>query len=359
MLKTGIMTTGLTLLAMALSACAGTMQGTKTHAIDADGVPILALKDVAEKLNLTYKESDFWGDRELSSGIGHFFVVRKDYPSSYWFNTRMRTVEFPHIVYDDVRHDLLIPLGMYNDMCLDMGRPELRLDRQGVTVQRPHKDAVKLDVPEVVAHAPNARKANNVAGILSGTMIVLDAGHGGKDPGAVAANGTYEKTIALKATLKTRDLLEALGATVLLTRDDDRYIELQERAEIANRNSADLFISIHANAAANADAHGIETLYRKEGDRGTRSHSLASLINAGAVEATAARSRGAKADVRDVRVLKSTKMEAVLVELGFLTNTGERSKLEQDAYLDKLAQGIAKGVVQYVQGKSPALVSAK
>ena len=92
--------------------------------------------------------------------------------------------------------------------------------------------------------------------------IVLDPGHGGKDPGAVGYSGTYEKDLVLQIALKLKKKLEKeLDVEVLLTRDIDKFVSLQERTEFANSNNADLFVSIHINAHNNAQAHGIEVYY--------------------------------------------------------------------------------------------------
>src|SRR5690606_7723203 len=100
--------------------------------------------------------------------------------------------------------------------------------------------------------------------------IVVDAGHGGRDPGAIGATGTREKDVVLDAALKLRDALESRGQyRVALTRDSDRYVELEDRVRFARAQHADLFISIHADSHANREASGasVYTLSERGADR--------------------------------------------------------------------------------------------
>ena len=92
-------------------------------------------------------------------------------------------------------------------------------------------------------------------------IVVIDPGHGGKDPGAISPNKNYEKTVVLKVSLLLGELIEKEfpDVEVVFTRDDDRFIGLAKRAKIANELGADLFISVHANAVDNSSANGFET----------------------------------------------------------------------------------------------------
>lgn len=171
--------------------------------------------------------------------------------------------------------------------------------------------------------------------------VVLDAGHGGDDPGATVG-GVYEKDINLAITLRVRELLEADGElTVLLTRGEDVFISLTDRAAYANEAGADLFVSIHANALENNDSFsGIYTFYhpQKRSDQ-----ALARTIQSAAAEAAGGIDRGVRGE--DYAVLRETTMSAVLVETGFMTCPEELARLTDAAYQDRLAAGIAQGIL--------------
>src|SRR5690606_36001676 len=158
----------------------------------------------------------------------------------YWYNAHSRTVEFPHIAYNDAEDELYIPQGMFNSMAKDLGL----YDRQigGLKVARPFKDQVVLNVPKIevapVAVPATSKAAPSATGTLKVMMIVVEAGHGGKDPCGIGVNDIYEKEIALSVALKVQKQLEALGAKVVMTRSTDVFLELEERSSLANNSNA-------------------------------------------------------------------------------------------------------------------------
>jgi len=336
-----------------LTGCAATIPPVHTDPTDVSEQRMIPLSEVAATLGLEMREGGFIGMQVLSDARGNEAVIYRKEPTVYRFNLMARAVEFPYVQYTD-DEELYIPVGMFNSLCRDFGRIDALITGQGTRVDRPFKDAVKLNAPDPsTITRPTAAKpatqtpAKAMSNTLSGLIIVVDAGHGGKDPGGVGVGGIYEKDIALSTSLKVKKLLEGLGASVIMTRSDDTFIELAERAEIANRRNADMFISIHANMASNESASGIETWYSAEAVRGTLSSSLADSVNKAMVANTKAVDRGPRADQRGLRVLRSTNMPAVLVELGFMSNAGEAKKLTDAKYQDKLAAGIVKGIREY------------
>lgn len=171
-------------------------------------------------------------------------------------------------------------------------------------------------------------------------IIVIDPGHGGKDPGATTKIGVYEKDIALAVALKVGALLK--DYEVVYTREEDVYVGLAERALIANQVSADLFVSVHCNSAPNASANGMEVYVHT-------THSAASTRAAHAIydrllPASGLRGRGVKAN--DYAVLRETSMPAVLVELGFVSNEGDRAKLISEGWQDRAAEAIVAGIME-------------
>ena len=195
-------------------------------------------------------------------------------------------------------------------------------------------------------HKTYLRLKNNSGSAVKGRIIVLDAGHGGKDPGAVS-NGAQEKTVALNVTKKLKALLEAKGATVYLTRSGDTYPELSERVTYAKNKNAEMFISIHANSAT-ASANGTETFYSISNNANTlEDQVLARYINEEIVENADMRDRGIKS--ADYYVIKNLVMPAVLVELGFISNDSDRAKLVSDKYQTIYAESIYNGIMRYYQ----------
>lgn len=173
-------------------------------------------------------------------------------------------------------------------------------------------------------------------------LICIDAGHGGTDPGAV--NGKYfEKTAALEIAKKIGALLERAGAKIMYTRTADKKLELGERCRIANKAKADYFISIHLNSSVKESANGIETFaYTTVGT----AHKLAKVVQKELVAATGARDRGAKA--ANFQVLRDTKMPAILIETGFISNNTECSNLFKASYQDSIAKAVAKAVAEFL-----------
>lgn len=171
-------------------------------------------------------------------------------------------------------------------------------------------------------------------------LIVIDAGHGGKDPGAIGTNTKVkEKDINLKVALKLDKKLRELGFRTILTRSTDEFIDLYERAGIANRNNADAFISIHFNANGKSSVAGIQTLYcpaydgtAKEGDQYPFAKAIQDALLSGL-------NRVDKEIIRrpDLVVVRETNMVAALAELGFLTNPAEEKLIITDEYHEKAA----------------------
>ncbi len=181
-------------------------------------------------------------------------------------------------------------------------------------------------------------------------VIVIDPGHGGKDLGTHSKQPRYrEKELTLTTAKLVANVLQKLGYRVLFTRTTDLFVGLDERAIFANKESADLFVSIHFNSAPNKQAHGIEVYFydipSDDPERPKSSKKLAQATMDGIVHLTQAASRGVRHG--NFAVIRETKMPAILVECGFLTNEEEMAKLLSKEYLKQLARGIAQGVHTY------------
>lgn len=216
-------------------------------------------------------------------------------------------------------------------------------------------------------------------------VVVIDPGHGGKDPGAIGVGGIQEKAIVLRTSTRVAERLRARNYRVVMTRSDDRFLSLEERTIVANRENADLFVSIHANAAANPQAHGVETYHlaratdRRSAEVAARENAttqsdvdaleellsalrftskqnvssvLAKFVQDSIVGRLAPRYKPFRAiGVKGAPfyVLIGTDMAAVLVEIGFVTNPMESKRLQDSKYLDDLAAGIVEGIEEYLK----------
>ena len=178
------------------------------------------------------------------------------------------------------------------------------------------------------------------------SCIVLDAGHGGTDPGTLWED-IYEKDINLAITKKVKKTLEEAGYQVVMTRDGDDRTVLKERVQVAEKNNTAVFVSIHQNALENnTSTKGIQIFYNKYSNR--YSKALAESIHTNLLDATGAEDRGNKED-DELYVLNHTTVPACLVETGFLTSKEERKLLLDEEYQQKLAEGIAKGIIEFLE----------
>jgi len=186
--------------------------------------------------------------------------------------------------------------------------------------------------------------------VLNGRVIILDPGHGGSNPGAVA-NDSREADNNLAVGLKLRDILTAAGAKVVMTRDSDRTVapegnslrrELQARVDIAEANNADIFVSLHSNENEDSSISGATSYYSSD-----KSRHLAEMVQHAVVKATQAEDRGILQD--NFYVLRSTSMPSTLIEMGFVSNPAEAARLNSDSYRTTIAQGIFNGITKYFQ----------
>ena len=223
----------------------------------------------------------------------------------------------------------------------------------------PAKAEVALS-PDAQEDERDARRVSSQEA-LEAPLVLVDAGHGGHDGGAVA-NGSIEKDLTLAIAKRLRAQLEADGLRVVMVRDRDEFLELEERAALTAKHKANAFVSVHINTeGAGTTAQGIETYFagtpslsamRKSGLKTTDSGSseqFANVVQRSVCAATNAEDRGARN--RDYIVIAQAVCPAVLVECGFLTHSAEAGRLKDAAHQEKLARGIATGVKIFLQGR--------
>lgn len=227
----------------------------------------------------------------------------------------------------------------------------------GVVSQRPNQIALQLQ-PKAGVNPPGQRSGSSSSAALppqnstqiqarrvqdGRVVIVIDPGHGGSDPGAIGLGGLRETDVVLDISLKLSQILEQNGIQVIMTRQDERTIDLAPRTQLANRVNADLFVSIHANAVGSGrtEVNGVETYYYQSGNL------LAQYIQNSILQTMRMNNRG----VKQARfyVLRNTQMPAVLVEVGFVTGSYDAQILANPDERTRMAEAIARGILQYIQ----------
>ncbi len=245
-----------------------------------------------------------------------------------------------------------------------------------INTLKPHSSTQKIQTPSATTVLKKKTKK----------IVVLDPGHGGKDPGAISRSGKYEKHITLAMAKETREYLEDAGYTVVLTRSTDKAIPLRRRYQIAHEADGDLFISIHADSAKNKSARGLSVYTISERASDKEAAALAErenkadillgldlsdynpdvsniLIDLAKIDTMNKSATYAKQLVKEMKqettllpnahrfagfaVLKSTNIPSVLLELGYLSNPREDKLLQKKSYRRKLARALVRAVNKY------------
>lgn len=288
---------------------------------------------------------------------------------------------------ENIKDYKIFPLSEPSRLVIDVrGERPTEISRlEPVISAKPEKTAEakkEEPAPAVVEKKVHPVKRPSISKIR---RIVVDPGHGGHDSGAVGPNGVREKDVVLAIGLKLRELLrDELGLDVVMTRSTDVFIPLEERTAIANKVNADLFVSVHANAALNRSASGIETYYLNLA-KTEKAAQLAAKENGTSLEkvsvlqailfdlmanyklndsahlaeevqkAVHKKIRGQHGDVKNLGVkqgpfyvLVGATMPSILVETAFVSNVTEETRLKDPAYQAATAEGIMEGVRAYI-----------
>ncbi|MCD8391390.1 MAG: N-acetylmuramoyl-L-alanine amidase [Firmicutes bacterium] len=196
----------------------------------------------------------------------------------------------------------------------------------------------------------------------SAPCVVVDAGHGAPDGGAVGVGGVEEKDINLAIALKLREVLEGKGIKVIMTREGDSGIwdddagtirekkisDMQNRLEIIKNSGADLFLSIHMNSYTNQSASGLRVFYDKQHPEG---EALSELIQQSIAEVTGAYTSAVKTADEKLFLMKNPVMPSILIECGFISNAEEEKKLQDEEYQSEIAWAIAESVEKFLIGE--------
>ena len=261
----------------------------------------------------------------------------------------------------------------YSIFSLDSGKPRIVMDFGGSStgnVTKPPRDqgiavppALPSETDEDEEEEEDAqdsgtrdqldRDLDAITG-MKGRKIAIDPGHGGSDSGAIGPTGIMEKSVTLRVSRELKRLLEAEGATVILTRTGDTEVsskgasatsveELEARCEIANKAKADIFLSIHADAFTNREVKGTTVYYYTKGTQ--QSKSLADNVRSALIDSIGTIDRGTQTS--NFYVVKHTDMPAILVEISFISNPDEEKMMNSAEGVKKIAQGIADGIADY------------
>ncbi len=186
---------------------------------------------------------------------------------------------------------------------------------------------------------------------LAGRVIAIDPGHGGSDPGAIGPTGLKEKDVTLDISLKLARLLKESGAWVVLTRNDDEFVDLYQRTDIAQQEGADVFLSIHINANVSSDKNGTSTYYRRDtgsfppGVEQADNRRLAGLVQSELLQTLGRRSLGVLQ--ANFVVLSTSTVPAALAEVAFMSNPEEEQMLQQESVRIKVAEALALALNNY------------
>lgn len=257
------------------------------------------------------------------------------------------------------------------------------------TLILPYGIASLLPKPvEKSAYQNNTDSWFSLEKINTNITVIIDPGHGGHDPGAIGRRGLKEKDVNLKVGLYIKKILRKSNINVVMTRQNDKFLTLQQRAHIANQTRNSIFISIHANSATSRSAYGIESFVLadrvsnysrsrkaaakynvKKSNRMLYGHgkrtaldkicrearrdsiTLARKIQHETIKASRDKNRGVRKE--NLHVLRESYFApAVLVEVGFLSNQTSERKLKSSSYQRKIAYGISKGIINYLKSQN-------
>lgn len=308
---------------------------------------------------------------------GERYVSVYNFCQAYALNWEWNSVSH-HVFFDSPR--LTISLHCGSSIALINGNVEYLVTP---VIFKKSNIIIPLELAKVVDDYSVARVQET--GKLKLKTIVIDPGHGGKDPGAIGRGGLQEKQVTLDVALKLKRLLETEGLKVVMTREGDNFISLWKRAHIANNCKADFFISIHVNASRSQSPQGFEAYCLSEAvddearavaavensavdleesnlamhnttsdialwesyfsEHRAQSLQLANMLCERAAEDLNVKNRGVK--TARFYVLKGVRLPAVLVEIGFVSNLAEERKLKNPEYRKQVASVLAAAILQY------------
>ncbi len=289
----------------------------------------------------------FWQDKEKYVALRDLAAFYQADLSGPTFHRITLQNRWQHLVFKVDSRELLangVLLWLHEPVALVRGRWAVR-----------EVDATRVVDPLI--------RPEHYLGAVGSRVVVIDPGHGGQDTGARSARGLEEKRVVLDIARRLRTHLTAAGVKVYMTRESDRFVELEERGRRARRWGGDVFISIHLNSAGSGQAAGTESFalaavgYSSTGgglsnlsQSGNRFEGANAMLSYQVHKALTAKVASTDRGVKRSRflVLKEAPCPAVLVECGFVSNKREEERLLTEAYRESIAQGLARGTLNYL-----------
>jgi len=323
---------------------------------------------------VSYKQSVLSNPTRVVLDVQNAWVVpeaKKDITIDSPLVSRVRVAQFDAATVRVVV-ETSVKKGGWKIFALDGEKPRIVMDfgaaPTGTNQAKPAQEAKKPAPPvqtdeteeddEEVVESPHDsdqldRDLSAITG-MKGRRIAIDPGHGGSDSGAIGPTGIMEKSVTMRVSRELKRLLEAEGATVILTRTGDTEVsekgasatsveELQARCDVANQAKADIFLSIHADAFTNREVKGTTAYYYAQGTK--QSKQLADSVRTALIDAIGTVDRGTQSC--NFYVVKHTDMPAILVEISFISNPDEEKMMNSETGIKKIAQGIADGIADY------------
>lgn len=310
--------------------------------------------------NILIARKDRLQDVSLYSSTTDISSVTTEFHKEYRSQVDKLNIEFTDpIVHSLKRNDNSFELNLYNvnSNQLAMLTSKLKssslknvitdkISHDGISILIPAKDNTTFDCVENLTATKLVLTIKNPIAVdlskknLSKKVVVIDAGHGGSDPGAVREN-VEEKVLTIKISDLIAERLKDQGALVYMTRCDDTFVSLNDRVEYSNKIKPDIFVSVHINASEKSDINGIETHYYKDD-----SIDFAKDIHKAMVSKIDANNRGVLKS--RFYVIKNTDAPSVLLELGFISNEEERNLLLTNQRQEDLADAVTEGIINYL-----------
>lgn len=312
------------------------------------GIPDFTPEVIGNDLVLHLNSKDFnsinYNTKNQEKGILSIITSGEaQYDISYDEDKNTMEIKIPKDIIDTSDGTMYIDDGLVDKITIkEDGEKKVVLVKLKRDIE--YSDAVKQDSREILITMEAKYKQ------FGDKLIIIDAGHGGKDPGTTGVvSKITEKELNLIVAKRLEKRLNEIGFKTLLTREDDVYIGLYERAEIANQSDGDAFLSIHFNAHYNPRTTGIETIYCPAYESDVKSednYPFVETIHSAIVDELNKTDRGISRRP-EIVVTRETKMVAALLELGFISNPEDEKQILTFDYVDKAIEGIANGLIEY------------
>ncbi len=301
---------------------------------DMTGITAEKSDDKTHSVKFTFSKSVTFGINRSANKIELMMYNLNNYYGGA-FSSEMRNTPFEKAEFSDLKNGgakLSIPLKDNDkaDVFLGADGKTMRIKLHLAETFTPKPDTIE---PEIITPAVIKRKNSK------DKYVVIDAGHGGSDCGAIR-NNINEKDITLDIAKKVQKLLIKKGYIVEMTRTDDTYVSLQDRVEISEKFNPDIFVSIHVNSSNNEAPSGLETHYYKDNSLDLAKHMHAAMLNN-----INSKDRGLFKS--KFYVINHTTAPAVLLEIGFLSNPSERAQLVTESRKNATAKAVVEGINEY------------